>query len=61
MIEAGVVKEIELPNILKRIYYTTVLDEVAPKADIAVETIIENKEGLRFLAEDLFRSASWFA
>jgi len=44
MIEAGVTKEIELPNILERIYYTTSLDEVAPKADIAVETIIENKE-----------------
>jgi 3-hydroxybutyryl-CoA dehydrogenase len=44
MIEAGIVQQSDYHNILKKIRYTTVLDEAASTADIAVETIIENKD-----------------
>jgi 3-hydroxybutyryl-CoA dehydrogenase len=44
MIEAGILPENEYENVLKRIKMTTSLEEVAPEADLAIESIIENKE-----------------
>lgn len=44
MIEAGILAENELEAVLKRIKMTTSLEEVAPQADLAIESIIENKE-----------------
>ena len=44
MIEAGVIPESEYDAILKRIKMTTSLEEVAAVADMAIETIVENKE-----------------
>jgi 3-hydroxybutyryl-CoA dehydrogenase len=44
MIEAGIVWQSEYEEILGRIKMTTSLEEVAGDADLAIETIIENKE-----------------
>jgi 3-hydroxybutyryl-CoA dehydrogenase len=44
MIEAGIVWESEYAAILGRIKMTTSLEDVAPNADLAIETIVENKE-----------------
>jgi 3-hydroxybutyryl-CoA dehydrogenase len=44
MIEAGIIQENEYAAILNRIKMTTCLEEVAAQADVAIETIIENKE-----------------
>jgi 3-hydroxybutyryl-CoA dehydrogenase len=44
MIEGGLVWESEYQPILDRIFKTTSLEEAAPDADLAIETIVENKE-----------------
>jgi 3-hydroxybutyryl-CoA dehydrogenase len=44
MIEAGIVEDKDYPAILGRIKYTTKLEEVASNADVAIETIVENKD-----------------
>jgi 3-hydroxybutyryl-CoA dehydrogenase len=44
MIEAGILWESEYEQVLQRIKMTTSLEDTAGDADLAVETIIENKE-----------------
>jgi len=44
MIEARIVKPGDYDAILSRIKLTTALEETAPAADLAIETIIENKD-----------------
>jgi 3-hydroxybutyryl-CoA dehydrogenase len=44
MIEAGIVKQNEHNAILSRIKMTISLEDVAKDADLAIETIVENKE-----------------
>jgi 3-hydroxybutyryl-CoA dehydrogenase len=44
MIEAGVIEKKDYSVILERIKYTTILEEIAAKADVAIETIVENKD-----------------
>jgi 3-hydroxybutyryl-CoA dehydrogenase len=44
MVEAGLVKQAEIPLILSRIVPTTSLEKAAENADLAIECIVENKE-----------------
>jgi 3-hydroxybutyryl-CoA dehydrogenase len=44
MVEAGLVKQTEIPVILSRITPTTSLEKAAEDADLAIECIVENKE-----------------
>jgi 3-hydroxybutyryl-CoA dehydrogenase len=51
MVEAGLIKKLEIPAIISRILSTTSLEEAADDADLAIECIVENKEA----KIDLFR------
>jgi 3-hydroxybutyryl-CoA dehydrogenase len=44
MVEAGILTESEYTATLGRIKMTTTLEDVAAEADLAIETIVENKE-----------------
>lgn len=51
MVEAGLLKDTEIPAIMGRIKPTVSLEEAAQNADIAIECIVENKEAKK----DLFK------
>jgi 3-hydroxybutyryl-CoA dehydrogenase len=51
MVEAGIVKDREIESIMKRISFSSNLEEAAAEADLAIECIIENKEAKK----DIFR------
>lgn len=44
MVEAGLIKKGDVPGIISRIKPTTSLKEGAENADLAIETVVENKE-----------------
>jgi 3-hydroxybutyryl-CoA dehydrogenase len=53
MVEAELVKESDIEVILKRIKFTTNLDEAAKEADLAIECIIEDEEAKKALFKRL--------
>jgi 3-hydroxybutyryl-CoA dehydrogenase len=55
MIEAGIAQENDYNSILGRIKMTTNLEDVATDADLAIETIVENKEAKMDLFSKLDR------
>ncbi len=44
MVEAGLIKKADIPEILARIHPTDSLEEAAKDTDLAIECIVENKE-----------------
>jgi len=44
MVEAGLIKTVDIPKIIARIHPTLSLEEAATDADLAIECIIENKD-----------------
>jgi 3-hydroxybutyryl-CoA dehydrogenase len=53
MVEAGLVQKSEIKAILARIKPTTILEEAARDADLAIECIVENKEAKMALFKEL--------
>jgi 3-hydroxybutyryl-CoA dehydrogenase len=53
MVEAELVKESDVETILKRITFTTSLEEGAQEADLAIECIIEDKEAKKAIFKRL--------
>jgi 3-hydroxybutyryl-CoA dehydrogenase len=53
MVEAGLMKEIEIPAIMDRIKPTLSLEEAAQNADLAIECIVENKDAKKEIFKKL--------
>ena len=53
MVEAGLMKEIEIPAIMDRIKPTLSLEEAAQNADLAIECIVEHKDAKKEIFKKL--------
>lgn len=53
MVEAGLMKEIEIPAIMNRIKPTLSLEEASQNADLAIECIVENKDAKKEIFKKL--------